>query len=303
MRIIATTTRITNMETVSTNHKKTIDSRCLKCFNQTYQRLSDKFKLDNDRRLRFMVFFQECLLTHKNLSPPEIQSILSERFCEIAGVPDLYKTEKTQSNLLALNLYDTWMPKVKNADNSFDMALRLTIAGNIMDYGANNDFDVNQTIAKVMASPFAIDNSEMLRQRIANANNILYLGDNAGEIVFDRLFIETCLTDKNVSFAVRGFPVLNDVTEVDALEIGMDKVAKIISNGSHAPSTLLSQCGYDFKTAFNAADLIISKGQGNFEGLYELNDSRIFFLMMVKCDVIAELAGVNNGDFVVYNKT
>ena len=181
---------------------------------------------------------------------------------------------------------------------SFDTALRLAIAGNIIDYGISNHFDLQSTIDKVLSCDFAIDDSVRLKQELSVAKNVLYLGDNCGEIVFDKLFIETIM-HPNLTYAVRGNPVINDVTLDDAQFVGMNVVADIISNGYDAPSTILEYCSAEFVDAFNRADVIISKGQGNLEGLLGRTTKNVYSLLMVKCEVIADTLGVNNGDFVV----
>jgi len=299
---IVITTQIIRMETVATK-KFAIDTRCQSCFKSTYQHLFEKFNISPAQGLSFLVFFEQCLLTHARLTPPEFQSILNTRFCEIIGIKDPFEKEKIENNITALKLYKEMKPKVKNAINAFDYALRLSIAGNIMDYGANNNFDIHKTIEHVLNSDFAIDKSNLLKENIEKASTILYIGDNAGEIVFDKLFIETCLKGKKVIYAVRGMPVLNDVTLHDAEVVGMHEYAQVISNGHNAPSTVLKACNYEFKKIYNTADLIISKGQGNLEGLISENNKKIFFLLMVKCHVIGELLGVEKGNFVVYNQS
>ena len=144
--------------------------------------------------------------------------------------------------------------------------------------------------------------SEQLRQEIKNAETILYLGDNAGEIVMDKLFLET-VNHPNVWFAVREQPVLNDVTRREAEDVGIGKFARIISNGDDAPSTLLHRVSNEFRQVYEQADLIISKGMGNYEGLMFGADPRLFFLLMVKCDVIGRKIGALKGDFVVKNNS
>lgn len=289
------TTKPTNI-----NLNKKLDVRCEKCFLKTYQHLFLKYNASISQQQRFITFFQETIKKHKHLSSPEIQKLLHNKFSEIIEVSDPYSEEKKNSNRIALKLYEEWKPKVLKSENPFDLALRLAIAGNIMDYGANNNFNIHKTIETVLTSSFAINHSKTLQKKIKHAKKILYLGDNAGEIVFDRLFIETIMHN-NVTYAVKGSPVLNDVTIKDAQIVGMDLVSNVISNGYDAPSTVLHQCSKEFVEIYNSADIIISKGQGNFEGLFQQNDSRIFFLMMVKCDVIADLLNVKKGSFVVYN--
>ncbi|MBE0661787.1 MAG: DUF89 family protein [Bacteroidales bacterium] len=239
--------------------------------------------------------------TKSFLTTPEIQRILNKIFCDIIGISDPFAAEKKSSNEIALDLYDTWKPKVATSANPFDLALRLAIAGNIMDYGANISFDIQQTITRVLMDNFAIDHSQLLRERVSDAQDILYLGDNAGEIVFDKLFIETMI-NTNVTYVVKSKPVLNDVTMKDASQVGMFDVASVITNGFDAPSTVLSRCSNEFLRIYESADLIISKGQGNLEGLLPHSDPRIFFLLMVKCDIIANRLNVKKGDFVVYNQ-
>lgn len=278
-----------------------IDDRCKKCFLRTYQRLFKKFNVENTEQELFLSFFQKVLNEKHYDSHTEITRELHHAFCKILKVDDPFAEEKAHSNRIALELYKQWKPKVLAADNPFDMALRLSIAGNIMDYGANNSFDVHETVEKVLKTSFAIDHSELLRNKIEKAKRILYLGDNAGEIVFDKLFIETIMHD-GVFYAVKDAPILNDVTMTDAKEVGIDLTANVISNGYDASSTVLNKCSEDFLEVYHSSDLIISKGQGNFEGLMNENDNRIFFLLMVKCDVIAEMLNVEKGSFVVYNK-
>lgn len=302
MPTIATTTvKVTTMDT-STKQCTVIDPRCSDCLLRTYRRLFDKFSTPTKEQHDFLIYFKELIRVHDFATTPEIQQELSLRFNSIAGVADPFAEEKAESNRLALELYAEWKPKVTASTHAFELALRLSIAGNIMDYGANNGFDIQQTIEFVNSADFAIDHTSLLEQSIHRAKKILYLGDNAGEIVFDKLFLET-IGHPDVTFAVRGGIALNDATMQDAEAIGMDSVAKVISNGFDAPSTVLAESSQEFITAYRSADLIISKGQGNLEGLIDENDPRIFFLLMVKCDLMAEHLDVKKGSFVVFNQT
>lgn len=290
----------TNTETVPTNQNVDLDERCKRCILKTYQRLLTKFDADIAEKEKFIAFYSKVINTQKLLSTPEIHRELNNAFCRIINVANPFGEEKSRSNALALALYKEWKPKVLASSEAFDLALRLAIAGNIMDYGAFDSFDVNQTINSVMKADFAIDHSQLLNDRIKKARHILYLGDNAGEIVFDKLFIET-LGHDSLTYVVKGAPVLNDVTILDATEVRMDAVADVISNGFDAPSTILQKSSSQFLAKYNSADLIISKGQGNLEGLLHENDHRIFFLLMVKCNLMAEVLGVQKGSFVVYH--
>lgn len=217
---------------------------------------------------------------------------------EVAGVADPYKTLKDKYNLKALEYYKKYKKLLENDKNKREKALRLAIAGNIIDFGPTHDFDVDKKIIEVLEANFPINDSELLFEEIDKAKTILYLGDNTGEIVFDKLFLET-IGHPNVTFAVRHSPVLNDATMEDVTLAGIDKLANVITNGDNAPGTLLKSVSNEFLEHFNSADLIISKGQGNFEGLSSITDKNIYFLLTVKCEQIAIDLNVQKGDCVV----
>jgi uncharacterized protein with ATP-grasp and redox domains len=272
------------------------------CQFKTFEKLLNAHNVDYKKRQEFFGFYNLTMGRKYHLTMPEIHSELNDEFCRITGIKDIYLDEKRISNEVALELYDQLKPDVLISSDPFNMALRLSIAGNIMDYGISTDFNIQETIDKVLNTDFAIDHSILLKQKIQQAKKIVYLGDNAGEIVFDKMLIELMI-HPNVTYVVRGSAVINDATREDAKTVGMEVVADVIDNGSKVPSTVLSTCSLEFMKHYNEADLIISKGQGNFEGLMDENDPRIFFLLMVKCDVVAERIGVEKGSFVVFNKT
>jgi uncharacterized protein with ATP-grasp and redox domains len=279
-----------------------MDIRCKNCFANTYDRLITKFRLSTEKIQEFWEYFNGLMVDSEKINSVEIQRKLHNKFQVLNGVGDPFFEDKQLCNQLAMKLYNVWKPKVLDSDNPFDMALRLTIAGNIMDYGADHEFNIRETIENVLHKDFAIDYSPQLKHCIREAESILYLGDNAGEIVFDKLFLEIIMHN-NVTYAVKSGPIINDATLFDAFEVGLDNVADLISNGDDAPSTILEKSSHEFMEHFNSADLIISKGQGNLEGLISLKDKRIFFLLMVKCDVMADMLKVKKGSFVVFNQT
>ncbi|HQH71424.1 MAG TPA: ARMT1-like domain-containing protein, partial [bacterium] len=184
---------------------------------------------------------------------------------------------------------------IDTAPDPLITAARLAIAGNVIDMGVNGtvtETDVRRSIQHALEEPFTGD-SAGFQQAIVQARDILYLADNAGEIVFDRLLIEQ-LPPGRVTVAVRGAPILNDATLTDARAVGLHEIAEIIDNGSDAPGTVLEDCSPEFNRRFAAAGLILAKGQGNFETLND--ESRgIFFLFKAKCPVIAAHAGVPVG--------
>ncbi|MBP7496269.1 MAG: DUF89 family protein [Bacteroidales bacterium] len=278
-----------------------IDYRCIDCFKRNYSKLTARFPLTESQSENFMKYFDEVMKNVSTKSSPKIQRDLHRKFRDCINIKDPYYKEKKLSNKIALDLYKIWKPKVLKSKDPFDTALRLAVAANIIDYGALDKFDLDSTIDRVFQTNFTIDYSSELKEKIKKAKTVLYLGDNAGEIVFDKLFIET-IDHRNVIYVVKGGPIINDITIEDAKEVNMNTVAKVISNAYDAPSTVLKKSGKLFTKFYNKADLIISKGQGNFEGLFSEKDPRIFFLFMAKCDLIAELVQAEKDSFIVYNQ-
>lgn len=277
------------------------DYRCFYCFARAFERLLSRDGISpeaKDSFTRDMVkLYAENWGKHNSpLFARELHVLLRN----YTGNSDPYKLEKKKYNDLALSLLPEMSRLVKRSRDPFNTALRLSIAGNIIDFAVNDNFNLHSTLDKVLRAPFAIDDSELLKNALGKARTVLYLGDNAGEIVFDKLFIKT-VGHPNLVFAVRGAPVINDATLEDAEYVGMSEVAGVISNGFDAPSTVVSESSPEFRKLFNEADLVISKGQGNLEGLFHLKDRRIFFLLMVKCNVIAECLKVAKDSFVVFN--
>ena len=188
-----------------------------------------------------------------------------------------------------LDLYPHFLEQIRSAEDPLEMAIRLAISANIIDFGAIQDLDeetIDRTLSEASAIPLDHAAVELFRREVEQAKTILYLGDNAGEIVCDRLLIEQLPREK-ITFAVRGNPVLNDATITDAEAVGMTKIVPVIDNGSDAPGTVLEFCSPEFRDRFQAADFIIAKGQGNYESLSD-NHQNIFFLLRAKCPVIAK---------------
>ena len=277
-----------------------MNDECFICQLKALEKRLEKYEIPLKKRTPLVSEFLQKISTidfEKSYSPEFTSNILN-LLKKSSEVEDPYLPEKTTGNHEMQARYGEFKKMVWQSVNPFDTALRLAVAGNIIDFGPTDIFDVEATIEKVLKSDFAINHSEQLRQKIENAETILYLGDNAGEIVMDKLFLET-INHPNVWFAVRAKPVLNDVTIKEAEEVGIGNVARIISNGDDAPSTLLHRVSPEFKKIYQKADLIISKGMGNFEGLMFETDPRLFFLLMIKCPVIGRKIGAEKGEFVV----
>ncbi len=271
---------------------------CIPCIVNSFLRLLKSGILpdaEKEPAMRHLLDFLAKADYHQ--SPPALGREMHRVIREVLKNPDPYKEIKKKYNRMMLDLYNNFKNMVQKADDSFDMAMRLAIAGNVIDFGPQHQLDVMDTINRVVHAELAIDDSPQLRRDLQRASTILYVGDNCGEIVLDKLFIET-MNHPNVYFAVRGRPVINDATIEDAKEVEMDKVAKIITTGDDAPGAVWETASEKFKNYFLNADVVISKGQGNLEGLIDVKHN-IYFLLVTKCDLIASRVGAQTGDFVV----
>lgn len=244
---------------------------------------------------------RETLNLMRNLppetTPPEIALAVHQMVKKKIANSDPYEKAKQSATIEALEMYPVLKDMVEESDDPFDTAIRIAIAGNIIDLGvADHHGDLWEVVERVCEQKFAIDNSRELRDAIADAGHILFLADNAGETVFDRVLIETL--DQPVIYAVKSGAILNDATRDDALAAGIDQCAEIIDNGSDAPGTIIKLCSDSFKSAYSAAPLIIAKGQANYETLSE-TEPKVFCLLQVKCPIIGRDIGAPTGSIIV----
>jgi uncharacterized protein with ATP-grasp and redox domains len=232
-------------------------------------------------------------------SPVVVAQTIHRRLRELTGNPDPYHGVKRVFNGLALALLPELQRTVQAAPDRLLLAARLAIAANIIDFGPNGSLtpvDVLQSLRRVLDEPLYADWQAFV-DALSRARRILYLADNAGEIVVDQLLIKE-IGPGRMTVVVRGGPVSNDATMEDARHAGIDQLVEVVDNGSDAPGTLLDDCSPGFRERFENADMIISKGQGNFEALSDL-DRPLFFLFKVKCPVMARHAGLPEGTHVL----
>ncbi|MDD5014806.1 MAG: ARMT1-like domain-containing protein [Atribacterota bacterium] len=244
-------------------------------------------------------------------SPPEMARAVYSLVGKISGVKDPFKGIKENSNKFALKLYAKLKQEINDSDDRLLTAVKLSIIGNIIDYGAKNSLNVVEEIEHLFQGNFMINNGNsssifkynQFKESLNKVSTIIYLADNAGEVVFDRLLIEELVEElgKQVIYVVRGKPIINDALIEDAIFCEINKLAKLASSGSDTPGTILKYCSPEFMELYQDTELIISKGQGNYESLSE-EDKSIFFLFRAKCPVIAEDVGCNIGDMVLVGR-
>lgn len=241
-------------------------------------------------------------------SPPIIGTVVHRVVREITGDDDPYAAEKRRFNRDAYARWDDIQRSIKTARDPFEAAVRLAIAGNSIDFALEsiNEEKINAAIANALDAPLR-GSIDALRDAILAANSILYLTDNAGEIVYDKAFVELLATpqfEKSVTVATRGAPIINDALRSDAEEIGFDKIARLVDNGGDGLGTIFELTSEEFNREFLAADLVIAKGLANYETLAfpqknALEPKKIAFLFKAKCPFIAREAGADLGDLII----
>jgi len=210
---------------------------------------------------------------------------------QLAGDIDPYRDVKDRCNRMALELRPQLAAMIQDAADPLETAIRIAIAGNAIDSGIHLSIDkkhVEDAISHALEAPLNGDLADFV-DTLSRAESILYLADNAGEIVFDGLLIEQ-IGPERVTLAVRGMPVLNDVTRYDADAVGLTDLVEVIDNGSDAPGTLLDDCSDEFLQRFGQVDMVIAKGQGNYESLNDA-ERQVYLVFQAKCPVIADQLG------------
>jgi len=228
-------------------------------------------------------------------SPPEISREVHNIIRNKSNSSDPYKKVKDQSNTMAENLYPRLKELIEESDDSLLMAIKLSIVGNVIDFGTSNRFNVEDMLDKAINQDFNDDAYPQFKESLTRAKTILYLADNTGEIFFDKPLLEELVKrNKKITYVVKANPIINDATIDDAKFAGIDKLAKILEGdkgqNKSTPGILLKYASNEFLDLFNSVDMVISKGQGNYESLNE-SSRKIFFLLMVKCPLVARDMG------------
>jgi uncharacterized protein with ATP-grasp and redox domains len=235
-----------------------------------------------------------------NTSPPEIANVVYRIVRKESKEDDPYKILKKECNDIALEMYPELERIVCQSDMQLLTAMRLAIAGNVIDYGMGPDFDIKKTISLVLEKKFRIYDFSEFVQALKKSQNITYVADNAGEIVFDKILLETIMREYNIRkilFAVKGTPFINDATMEDAVYVGIDRIPGIEIINIGVNETGMKRSGEAFLNRIAKSDIVISKGQGNYEALTD--QEKIFFMLIAKCPIIARDLGVNVGDIVL----
>jgi len=260
-------------------------------------RISNCSEKNHFRLLQSVSELLACLDETK--SPPANAGPIYSRIAQITGCDDPYFDKKKSSMKEALNHLPDLREEIRGSEGELASAIRFAIAGNIIDFGAPRGFDIDTTLARSRTEDLAVDHTGALIDTIESLSrgaSVLYLADNCGEIVYDSLLVENLFErGLDITVAVKEGPIINDALLEDGYAAGLNNFGRIITNGTRCPGTVLEECSREFLECFESADLVISKGQGNFESLSQV-EREIFFLLTIKCAVagrhMAKLAGV-----------
>ncbi len=271
---------------------------CLSCIVSQSQKVAELSTSDVEERKRAMIKAARFMGKHfnHNAIPAVVGSEVFLTLYEHLGNNDPFREYKVKSNLLAKALAEDLRNRL---DLDLKSALKLSIAGNVIDFAVGyNPEKIEEDIIRMLDEKLHIDESEALFERLGNSKVLLYLTDNCGEIYFDRLFLEKIKTEfpeLEIYIAAKEGPIINDATVEDLLKAGFQEIGTVISTGSRIVGVPPSGLSSEFLEVFRKADIIIAKGQGNFETLSEFKDGRVFYLLKAKCPPIARELGVPRG--------
>ena len=280
-----------------------LDPECVPCIvNQAYR--TAKLLAPGNVQMQLNIVKEVCRAVDGldlSSAAPMFSSTMQSIVERAIGTNNPYKKVK-EENLKKAQRFIRYLEIMVNSSNDkLEAALRVAIMGNTIDLAANPDFSIEQEVNKITANKIDGDSLRSLREDLKSASTVLYIGDNYEEALFDRILLEQ-LRPKRLVFAVRSYPILNDITLEDAKNLGIDKICEVIESGSKIAGTDLAQCTPEFLQMFHDADVVISKGHGNYETLMDVN-RRVYFLFKVKCDAISRRSGLPVGASALYLKT
>jgi len=279
-----------------------IDKRCLTCIYDQTKRVCKLLHVNDTQALAIEALAHQYINSfNMTLSPPRNAAPLYEAIAQLLGVEDLYADFKAESSQKARTFIPVCEKHIALSQDQFVTATKTAVAGNVIDLAAVMLYDLEEELEKIYHTPFAIDDVSALKTQLHQTRTLVYLADNAGEEIFDKLYIQTLkilFPTLDIYYFVRGQPIINDLTCKDAFASGMDDVATIVDSGVPTPGLALELMHRDARAIFEEAECIIAKGMGNYECLGEMNVYPIFFLFKVKCTVVAKAVGANLGDIV-----
>jgi len=279
-----------------------ITQECVGCIINQSLKVANAIGADEKLTKRLFSYVeQESVDFAFTLTPPEIAAGVYAHMAVIANKKDLYATQKAHATQHATSFLPVLQTQLAQTNNKLLMATKIAVAGNVIDLAAQVEFDLEQELASIFQTDFAHNDFELLQNALETAKDVVVLGDNVGEHIFDLLFVQTLqqlYPALRVHYFVRGCPIINDVTMKEAKEAGFDRVCNLVDSGVPTPGFAYDKATPTAQKLFDNADVVVSKGMGNYECLSPSHRDNIFFLLKVKCDVVANSLGQNLGDII-----
>jgi uncharacterized protein with ATP-grasp and redox domains len=280
-----------------------VKADCIPCYlNQVLSTLNHGRASETEKHETLANLAGEIKQLKPSRTPSYNSTLILTRCCEMMGVPDPFAAAKAESNQAAVRLVEKFASVLKEDPDPLAMALKLAVAGNVIDLGIQLDYDIYSSVRDALKWEFDRRDYLDFVNTVKESHDVLIVGDNAGEIVFDGMLVKV-LTDmgKSTVYTVKKFPILNDATMLDAEETGMTSLTRVIDNGNGFLGTEWSLCSPEFKQAFTSADLVVAKGQANYESMEGTAwaGEKTFFLLKAKCQVVASHLGVSLGAWIL----
>lgn len=262
-----------------------IQPDCIVClFNQSLK-VTKLLKLDDAESKKILDSTAQILIDHDMAyTPPQIAKKIYQSISDITGEEDPVALSKEHATQEALKVDTSFIQTIPDA-------LKLSVIGNVIDFGAQEQFDLGEMIQSHFHRSFGIDDFPVFEKELKDAKELVLIGDNVGEHIFDKVLIETIKKHYNVEvyYFVRGKPIINDVTLKEAW--ALQECAHIVDTGVATPGYDLAEANARSKAIFDRADIVLAKGMGNFESLYQTAQRSVYFLFVVKCTVVAQAIG------------
>lgn len=278
-----------------------VKSECLSCLLNQSLRVAKTLHLDEATSNKMLEVASSAIANYKNISPPVAAADLYPKLGAVVSNEDVYQALKIVSTQEAMKLLPQVQEEVRESLEPLKTAIKASVAGNVIDFASPEQFDLTLEFEKVFHTAFTIDDEALFLERLSRVESLMIVGDNVGEHVFDKVLLETIAQHYPklaLYYAVRGKPIINDVTLYEAKEIGIDSIANLVDSGVDTPGLAYEHASDTFMKLYKSMDLIIAKGMGNYECLDGVGDARIFHLFKVKCEVVSNNVGAKVGSLI-----
>lgn len=263
------------------------------------------FGLESKKDLIYSHLNEEILKFDFNCPSVVFGRTMYKTISKISGIEDPFEKEKIYAEKKLLKSEQSINRQSNKSKDSLHMACKMSAAANTIDFGIGKIPNVEKLLFQLKDLSLNIDHFSIFKRKLSNCKKIMILGDNCAESVFDKMLIKEIKRykkDIEIFYVVRSSPIINDVVLSDAKRIGIDNYAKVISSGCDYPGLIFEKTSSQFKRIYSHADLVISKGQGNFES-YEDKNKDVFYLFKIKCSPVSRYTSLALNSIVfLYNK-